>query len=132
MDNNNMQKVAKTSEGLDIVAGVWVFLSPFIFRFSDIPSALWTNLIAGAIVIILASIRLSDQGSKMTWPSWVNVIVGVWLLISPFMLNLSATPAFMWNNVILGIIIMVLGTSSALSNPHSKGSTPHDMAHMHR
>src|SRR5215469_16163429 len=50
--------------------------------------------------------------------SWVNLFLGIWLVISPFVLVLGI--AAMWNNVILGIIVAAF----ALTNTYSKVNTP--------
>ena len=55
--------------------------------------------------------RRSRRGS-----GWVNIVLGIWVIISPFVLLLSG--AVMWNNVILGIIIAAF----ALTNTYSKVS----------
>lgn len=34
--------------------GAWVFLSPWILGFSSINLALWSNLLAGALIVVLA------------------------------------------------------------------------------
>jgi SPW repeat len=34
--------------------GIWVLLSPWVFKFSSNSGALWNNIIFGAITIILA------------------------------------------------------------------------------
>jgi len=47
----------------------------------------------------------------------VELFLGIWLVISPFVLVLST--AAMWNNVILGIIVAAF----ALTNTYSKAST---------
>jgi SPW repeat len=46
--------------------------------------------------------------------SWLNLILGIWLVISPFVLFASGVA--MWNNVIVGIIIAAF----ALTNTYSK------------
>lgn len=55
--------------------------------------------------------RRSKRGS-----GWMNFVLGIWVIISPFVLFLSG--AAMWNNVILGIIIAAL----ALTNTYSRVS----------
>lgn len=74
---------------------------------------IWNNVVAGAVVGILAIIR---WGVHQTGWSWLNLILGTWLVISPFVLFVSK-PA-MWNNAILGIIIAAF----ALTNTYSKVS----------
>ena len=67
----------------------------------------------GAVVGILALARWRMHRSG--W-SWLNLILGIWLVISPFVLFVSGVG--MWNNVILGIII----AASALSHTYFKES----------
>ena len=97
---------------INIVLSTWVIVSPFVLGFHS-SQAIWNNVVAGALVGILALIgwRMHQPG----W-SWLNLILGMWLVISPFVLFLSG-PA-MWNNVILGIIIAAF----ALTNTYSKVS----------
>ena len=97
---------------VNIALGIWMIVSPFVLAIHS-SKAIWNNVIAGAIVGILALIRWS---MRQTGWSWLNLILGAWLVISPFVLFLSG-PA-MWNNVILGIIIAAF----ALTNTYSKVS----------
>ena len=92
------------SSWVNIVLGIWVIISPFILGVHS-PNVVWSNVVAGVLVGILALLRWS-----MHQPGWI------WLVISPFVLFLSG--AAMWNNVILGIIVAAL----ALTNTYSKVS----------
>jgi hypothetical protein len=50
--------------------------------------------------------------------SWINALLGIWLIISPFVLYPAVRPvALAYNNVILGIIVLVLGVWSAVASP---------------
>ena len=97
---------------VNIVLGIWVIVSPFVLA-SHSSKAIWNNVITGALVCILAIIRWSIH--QRGW-SWLNLILGIWLVISPFVFFLSG--AAMWNNVILGIIVAAL----ALTNTYPKVS----------
>jgi hypothetical protein len=100
------------SSWVNILLGIWAIISPFILGFHS-SSAVWSNVVAGIIVGILALLRWGMH--RPGW-SWLNLILGIWLVISPFVLFLSA--AAMWNNVILGIIVAAF----ALTNTYSKVS----------
>jgi len=117
--NMNEERVAvpdwrskRGSGWVNIVLGIWVIISPFLLAFHS-SKAVWNNVITGAVVGILALIR---WGMRQPGWSWLNLILGAWLVISPFVLFLSG--AAMWNNVILGIIIAAF----ALTNTYSKVS----------
>jgi len=101
-----------TSNWVNVVLGIWVIFSPFVLAMHS-SQALWNNVITGVVVCALALIR---WGTHRPGLSWLNLIVGIWVVISPFVLFLNS--AVMWNNVILGIII----AASALSHTYSKAS----------
>ena len=114
MDPN--QSVARRSSNdsnaswLNILLGIWVIISPFALAFGVFPRAMWNNVATGAAIVILAIIRTS--ASQQPGWSWSNVILGVWLIISPFVLAF-AMPVALWNNVILGIIIAIVALANA-------------------
>ena len=41
-------------EWLNLIAGIWLFISPWVLRYSQDSHALWNALIVGALVFILA------------------------------------------------------------------------------
>jgi len=46
------------------------------------------------------------EETKMTWARWINVTLGVWLILSPFILEFTTDQAI-WNNIIVGFLVMV-------------------------
>jgi hypothetical protein len=73
---------------------------------------MWNNVIVGIVIAVLAIIR--DSAPRQTGWSWANVILGIWMIISPFALGVMTT-AILWNNIILGIVIAVIAAGSASS-----------------
>ncbi len=39
---------------IQLILGLWIFISPWILGFSDISTALWSNVIFGALIVIFA------------------------------------------------------------------------------
>ncbi len=95
---------------INIVLGIWVIVSPFVLAFAQFPRAMWNNVATGALVGILAIIRAGTP-QQPGW-SWMNVLLGIWLIISPFVLAFANGVA-LWNNVILGIIIIITAWANA-------------------
>jgi len=46
--------------------------------------------------------------------SWVNFILGLWLILAPFALHYRDLSVAVWNNVIVGIVIAILAIFRAL------------------
>ena len=116
--NTNKQQVSmpersgRGNSSVNILLGILVIASPFVLTIHS-PNAIWSNVVTGAVVGVLALIRWSMHHPGL---SWLNLILGIWLVISPFVLFFSGVA--MWINVILGIIIAAL----ALTNTYSKVS----------
>lgn len=58
----------------------------------------------------------------MNWATWANVILGIWLIISPFILNFN-TGQSIWNNIIVGFLVLIFAfiSRSTVVTP-SRGS----------
>jgi len=115
-NRNTYTANATTASGLNVIAGIWLIISPFVVGFSDLFNPMWNNIIVGIAVLILAGIRAADPARNVVL-SWINFLLGIWLIISPFAFQVSASPRILWNNIILGIIVGLLGMWSALSVP---------------
>jgi len=51
---------------IQLVLGLWIFVSPWVLGFSSISTALWSNVIVGALVVIFALWEIF--GSKSPTP----------------------------------------------------------------
>ncbi|MGE5271081.1 MAG: SPW repeat protein [Thiohalocapsa sp.] len=65
--------------------------------------AMWDMWIVGLAVVLLAIVAVE---AFKAWEDWANVILGGWLLISPWVLGFSASNALMWNAVIFGAAVV--------------------------
>jgi hypothetical protein len=51
------------------------------------------------------------------WQAWVNGVLGLWLIVAPWVLGFNKTNSALWDNVILGIVVAALGFwGAALTN----------------
>lgn len=50
----------------------------------------------------------------MTWNAWVNLIVGILLIISPFVLGFSSNTMAMWTAIIGGAVVAIVSALQAV------------------
>lgn len=81
--------------------------------------ALGNDIIIGIIVAALAAIRISGA-YQAAWLSWTNFVLGAWLVIAPFVLGYGEA-APLWNDILLGVIILALAVWSAIATQASRG-----------
>jgi hypothetical protein len=63
---------------------------------------MWNHYVIGIAVAVLAAIALFAFAA---WEEWINLALGAWLLVSPWLLGFSTSAALMWNAVIIGVLI---------------------------
>ena len=115
-NNSELSNTAatRTASVLNVIAGIWLIISPFALGYANpgLRGAEWDTVVIGIVVAVLAWIRAANP-LHFVGLSWINFVLGIWLLISPFVLRYSAQPTAMWNDVIMGIIVIVLSICSA-------------------
>ncbi len=113
MDMDRYQQ-ARIPSALNILFSLWLIASPWLLGFYNKNLvALWDAIIVGVIVLVLSWIRENNPGSY-PWMSWVNAVLGIWLIISPFILGVGAVTGVMVDFIIVGIAFLIFGVWSAL------------------
>lgn len=100
-----MRNQTKTSSSLNLIAGIWLIVAPFVLGYVG-TTAQTNDIVLGIVVGAIALIRLF-RVYRAAWLNWVNILAGLWLIIAPFVLAYT-TIAPMWNDIILGVIVVVL------------------------
>jgi hypothetical protein len=88
----------------NLVLGVWLFLTPWMFGFAN-SAAGWNAWILGIAIAIVAVAALMAFAE---WEEWLNLVLGLWVLVSPWALAFQANATAMYTHVIVGIIVAVL------------------------
>ena len=111
----------KTASGINVIAGLWLMLSAYFMGLG-----LGSNEFIVGIIVAIVSLVGFFSVEQAGWVSWVDGILGVWLLITPIFVMGLAT-ATMWNSVILGIVVLALAiwtgmasSSSTMGHGHPK------------
>jgi len=114
-------KTVKTLSWLVVLVGAWEVIAPFVLGYTDATGALWDAIILGVGLIIFAGwAALSNQISTIRGLNWINVILGAWLIIAPFIIGYTSFAAALWNDIIVGIVAVILAGWAAIATPNVK------------
>ncbi|MGH7973212.1 MAG: SPW repeat protein [Limisphaerales bacterium] len=97
----------KTGATLNLLAGIWLFVSPWVYRIHSNPDS-WNSWIVGAIIAILAAIRIGNP-LETRGVSIVNLILGIWTFASPWIYGYTGYSGRFANSLIVGVIVFALG-----------------------
>jgi hypothetical protein len=106
---------ARLCDVANLVLGAFLFLSPWIFGFRGSTAAENAN-IAGVIIVVLAIAALA---AFAVWEEWLNLIVGLWTLVSPWVLGFQGNTKAMAVCVIVGILVAILAAVEIWMQSHT-------------
>lgn len=86
----------------NLVLGAWLIVAPFVGIGVTGDVAAWNSYVAGAAVAIFA---LAAIARPQLWEEWVNLVIGLWLILAPFALGFTDQTAPMWNQIVIGLLI---------------------------
>jgi len=102
------QPNAQWENWLNLILGVWLFISPWVLLSSLSPSATalahWNFWIVGAVIAISSGLALQNL---KPWEEWVNLVLGAWLIISPWVFGYAADVSLFWNSMLVGLAVAV-------------------------
>ncbi|SRR5579884_1164779 len=101
---------------VNALIGIWFIVAPFVLGLASNTREVWTSLVGGAILLILAgSAALYEQPRRQAWIQYVNGLVGIWFIVAPWVLLLQGRLDLVWTSVVGGIIALVLSAWLALA-----------------
>lgn len=120
-------KTAKTLSWIIAVVGLWEIVAPFIFGMTATTAFLWDAVIVGLALLVLGVwAALANDENTVKYLNWINAVLGLWLIIAPFVLSYSSAAAAMWNDIIVGLVALALGAWAALAvGSHGQQSMEH-------
>jgi hypothetical protein len=88
---------------VNLVLGAFLAISPWLFAFAL--GAETQNAIVSGIVIAVLS--LAALASFAQWEEWLNLIVGLWVVVSPWVLKFPQGAA-MKIDIVVGILVAAI------------------------
>jgi hypothetical protein len=97
---------------VNLILGLWVLISPWVLGFTASSNATGDAVVVG-ILVALAGLLATTRWQM--WEEWAELVLGIWLIVSPWVLGFSDLKSATYNGVILGIVIAVLGAWSLVN-----------------
>lgn len=105
MLTSNYDAQARIASGINILLGIWLLVSPWVFGYQPAGSAaIWNSVIVGALIAILAAGNCFSRHTR-TGLNWINVLLALWTMISPLVFGYTANIGGLRDNLVLGILV---------------------------
>ena len=113
------------SSGTNVLAGIWLIAAPFWLGYAGLERALANDVAVGVAIVVLGLVR-AGAPLRNEALSWIVATLGVWLVAAPFVLATTRDPdvpgvaAAFWNDLLVGILVIVLASWSALTTRRAR------------
>lgn len=102
----------------NILLGAWLFISPWVLQYVlGMPPSAKNAYISGLAIVVFAAVAVHIP---QIWEEWINMALGVWTIISPWVLGFEVERDIAANNVIVGILVAALATWAMLRDKEFK------------
>jgi hypothetical protein len=91
--------------GVNAALGVILLISPWLIGFATEPSATWSAVIGGAVISVMA---LAAFTRLLEWEEWINLIAGLCVAASPWLLGFMPVAGATWTHLIVGLMVAAL------------------------
>lgn len=99
---------------LILLLGLWLIASPWVLGYpSDSPPT--TNAVVAGI--IMAALAAFDLYKTYVWAVVLNLVVGAWVTVSPWVIGMLQDRAMMISLIVSGVATVVLGLWELRSDP---------------
>jgi hypothetical protein len=96
----------------NVALGIWLIVAAFLFRHAS-GVGVTENIVTGSFVALTALWAARAFKPRVSLvASWTVALTGLWVLAAPFALGYERGTAAVANDVIVGCVIVALGTAS--------------------
>lgn len=110
MMDTRKRLMAQWKDVVNLVLGLWLIVSPWALTFAADRRPMWNASVIGLIIAVAA---LAALISFHKWEEWIEALLGLWLIVSPYLLGFTTQMNATVNQVIVGIIVAALAVWSA-------------------
>lgn len=105
MANVNRRTQETAIDVVNLIAGLVLAISPWILGFAGTGAVAWNAWIVGLLVALVA---IGALVAFQQWEEWANLVLGLWAIISPFVLGFSGQSGAMAVHVVFGLVVAIL------------------------
>ena len=107
-------KMKRWQDQLILLLGLWLVVTPWVYTYPQGSPQMINAVVSGLVIAVLAAF---DLYKTYFWAVVVNLLVGIWVAVSPWVLRLAEQSTLMWNFVIAGIAVAVLALWELRTDP---------------
>ncbi len=82
-------------------------MSPYGLGYHLFNPPFWNSVVIGLAVSFFAILRLA-MPFRYPEMSWINILLGLWLVVSPFLFGFATIAPALWNSILVGLFLIAM------------------------
>jgi len=107
---------------INLILGIWLVISPLALGSMGMQAVVGNNVVLG-VLLIASSWWILAAAAEAVGVNWFQVLCGIWLIISPFILSYHGLTHAIANDVVVGIIALVVALVESQARAHTPVTT---------
>ena len=99
-----MFKTLQWEDWLGVALGAWLLVSPWVTDYSTSDAATMNALVMGVILVLEEFLEL---GAHEMFEEWIDIVAGLWLIVSPMVLGFASLTSATVNAVAVGMLTVL-------------------------
>lgn len=113
---NSLMEGKTTQDWINLVLAVLLFISPWVIGYVADVTPAWNAWILG---VVLGALTVATLSAFAEWEEWANFVLGLWLIVSPWVLGFAANVNAMWTHVIMGVLVAAVSAWAVWGHRHT-------------
>jgi hypothetical protein len=93
----------KWASWVNLAIGVCLLFAPSVAQFGPLAT---TNHVWMGIVTMIVAVWSLVAAPTTVAPAWINLVVGIWVFASPWVLNYAGSDAI-WTDLMAGVLLVI-------------------------
>jgi SPW repeat len=98
-------KKETVSDVANVLLGAFLFLTPWFYGYASEATASWNAWVSG---IVVAGLAVAALAAYAEWEEWLNLLVGLWVAVSPWLVGFSANATAMRLHLAVGALVALV------------------------
>ena len=103
----------KALSWISVVLGAWMIVAGLGMS-AAVGTVMTERIVAGLVIVLLA---LGVIATSRALLAWLVAVAGLWTVVAPAVLNYRGTGVSRLNDLIVGVLVLLLGVFTAISRP---------------
>ena len=112
----------KAASTICLLAGIWFFVSPWVY--GAVGGNAFNAWFVGAAIFLIGCLRVS-RPAYSTGFSWVNAVLGAWVVCSPWVYSYTGNTGRFINSLCVGSIVLACALLSGIAATRLAGTPGH-------